>query len=178
MPDVRQLASRRIYANRWLTLREDDVEFADGSTGIYTVVDKPDYAMVIPYENGGFWLVEQYRYTVGSREWEFPAGGWPQGRRGPAEELAALELREETGLRAARLDHLGRLNSAPGHASNAYDIYLATGLTPGEPHREATESDMRQAFVAEDELYAMVRAGTFRDAHCVAALTLLDARRA
>ena len=42
------LGSRQVYANAWMTVREDPIRRADGSTGIYGVVDKPDFALVIP----------------------------------------------------------------------------------------------------------------------------------
>lgn len=176
-PAVRQLSTREIYRNPWLTLREDQVRFADGSTGMYSVIDKQDFVLVIAYEDGGFWLVQQYRYPVGRREWEFPQGGWPEGGSGSAEELAAAELREETGVRAERFTHLGRLHSAYGFASQGYDVYLADGLTAGTPQREASESDMVHRWFAEDEVRAMLGRGEFADAHSVAALALFDLYR-
>ena len=42
--------SREIYANPWMRLREDSILRPDGSDGIYGVVDKPDYALVIPLD--------------------------------------------------------------------------------------------------------------------------------
>jgi len=66
-----------VYRNAWMTVREDTVRRQDGTTGIYGVVDKPDFALVLPRHERGFWLVEQYRYPVRRRSWEFPraAGG-------------------------------------------------------------------------------------------------------
>jgi hypothetical protein len=52
---VRTLGSRQVYRNAWMTVREDQVERDDGSTGIYGVVDKPDFALVIPAADNGFW---------------------------------------------------------------------------------------------------------------------------
>lgn len=174
---IHRIASREVFANPWLRLREDEIEYADGTRGHFAVVEKTDFALVIPYADEGFWLVQQYRYPVGSREWEFPQGGWPAGHGGTAEQLAAAELAEETGLRSSRLEHLGRLFTANGYSGQAYDVYLATGLVVGEPDREHTEADMIHAWVAEDELRAMIRRGEIRDAHSVAALTLFDQRR-
>ena len=65
--EIRPIASRVVYANRWMTIREDAVERANGLRGIYGVVDKPDFALVIPSTPTGFWLVEQYRYPVQER---------------------------------------------------------------------------------------------------------------
>jgi 8-oxo-dGTP pyrophosphatase MutT (NUDIX family) len=172
--EIRQLSSREVYRNPWLRLREDVVQFPSGVTGTYSVVDKQDFVLVLPLADDGFWLVQQFRYPVGRREWEFPQGGWPAGRSGPAEELAAAELREETGFAARSLVHLGRLHAAYGFCSQGYDVFLATGLTAGETHREPTEQDMVHEWRSLSDIRAMVRDGEFADAHSVAALTLYD----
>ena len=174
---VRQLSTREVYRNPWLRLREDEVRFADGSLGRYAVVDKADFVVVLAHEDDGFWLVQQYRYPVGSRQWEFPQGGWPSGHHGTPLELAAAELREETGLRAERYEHLGRLFAGYGFCSQGYDVYLASGLTAGEPEREPSESDMVHEWRSSADLRDMIRRGEFADAHSIAALALHDNTR-
>ncbi|PRC44709.1 ADP-ribose pyrophosphatase, partial [Mycobacterium sp. ITM-2017-0098] len=87
MDSIRTVGTREVYRNNWLTIREDDIRRADGSAGIYAVVDKPTYALVIPRDGERFHLVEQFRYPLGLRRWEFPQGTAP-GRA----ELAAAEL--------------------------------------------------------------------------------------
>jgi 8-oxo-dGTP pyrophosphatase MutT (NUDIX family) len=169
---VRTTSSREVYRNAWIRVREDEVERADGSSGIYGVVEKPDFGLVMPAERDGFWLVEQFRYPLGRRSWEFPQGAWSAGDGGSAEELARTELAEETGLRAATLEHLGHLDQAPGVSTQEFDVWLATGLTPGDSAREVTEADMEQAFVPETELRAMIRDGRFTDAPSLAAYAL------
>jgi 8-oxo-dGDP phosphatase len=108
----RTLSSTVRYRNQWLSLREDEIERADGSRGIYSVVDKQDFALVVPLDGDGFHLVEQFRYPTGSRSWEFPSGAFPAGVTGTPEELAAAELAEETGFTADRQDKLGVLHPA------------------------------------------------------------------
>jgi 8-oxo-dGTP pyrophosphatase MutT (NUDIX family) len=170
---MRTTGSREIYRNPWIRLREDTVERADGSTGVYSVVEKSDFAIVLAAERGGFWLVEQFRHPLGRRAWEFPQGTWAAGSTGTPEELARAELAEETGLRAGRWEHLGHLDLAPGLSTQEFDVWLATDLTPGPTAREATEADMVSAFVPEAELHAMVAAGRFTDGPSLAAYALL-----
>jgi 8-oxo-dGTP pyrophosphatase MutT (NUDIX family) len=170
---VRTTSSREVYRNPWIRVREDVVARQDGSTGVYGVVEKPSFGLVIPAEEDGFWLVEQFRYPLGRRSWEFPQGTWSAGADGTAEDLARAELAEETGLQARGLRHLGRLDLAPGLSTQEFDVWLATGLVPGVPAREATEADMVQAFVPESELRAMVRDGRLTDAPSLAAYGLL-----
>jgi 8-oxo-dGTP pyrophosphatase MutT (NUDIX family) len=170
---VRQVSTREVYRNPWLSLREDETLRPDGSRGIYSVVDKPDFALVVPYEDGGFHLVEQYRYPVGARYWEFPQGTASGGASVPPEELARAELAEETGLRAGRMELLGHLHCAYGMSSQGFDVYLATELTPGPTAREASEQDMRQRWVPRAEFETLVRSGRITDDSTLAAYALL-----
>lgn len=167
-PVIRQVSSREIYRNPWLSLREDETLRPDGSRGLYSVVDKPDFALVIPYEDGGFHLVEQYRYPVGGRYWEFPQGtGDAVGAA-----LARAELAEETGLRAGSLELLGHLHCAYGMSSQGFDVFLATALTPGPVAREESEQDMRQRWVSRAGFEALVRSGAVTDDSTLAAYAL------
>lgn len=176
---IRTVRSREVYRNPWMAVREDDIRRPDGSEGLYGVVDKPDYALVVPRDlDGRLHLVEQYRYPVHGRYWEFPQGSWPAGHEGEAPlDLARAELREETGLRAARMTYLGRVHVAYGYASQGCHVFLAEELTEGEPEREATEADMRQRWADPDQWRALVRAGRVTDAATLAAYTLLDLHR-
>lgn len=175
---MRVTSSREAYRNPWIRVREDVLEHDDGSTGLYGVVEKPDFAVVVARQDEGFWLVEQYRHPVGRRCWEFPQGTWSPGAEGAGtpEDLARAELAEETGLRAARFEHLGRLDAGPGLLDHRFDAWLATDLTRGETDREPTESDMRVALVPEAELRDMIRTGRLTDSASVAAFALLTLR--
>ncbi|HEY7488201.1 MAG TPA: NUDIX hydrolase [Streptosporangiaceae bacterium] len=168
-----QVSSRLVYENRWLSLREDEILLPDGTPGIYSVVDKPTAVLVVPMERGGCHLVEQYRYPIARRSWEFPQGTWPDGRTAPTEELARAELSEETGLRAGRLERAGRIAIAPGLTSQECDVFLATELTPGPPAREHTEQGMAQRWFSRAELGAMVGSGKIFDAITLAAFALI-----
>jgi 8-oxo-dGTP pyrophosphatase MutT (NUDIX family) len=170
---VRTTSSREAYRNPWIRVREDVIEHDDGSTGLYGVVERPDFALIIPRQDDGVWLVEQYRYPLARRSWEFPQGTWSPGDAGTAEELARVELAEETGIRAGTLRRLGHLDLAPGLMTQGFDVWLATDLRAGPTAREATEADMRSAFVAESQLRAMIADGRFTDSPSLAALSLL-----
>ncbi|MGC5660320.1 NUDIX domain-containing protein [Micromonospora sp. WMMD723] len=175
-----------MYRNAWMDVREDQVEFPDGSVGVYGVVDKPDCALIIPVEGEGFHLVEQYRYPVGARQWEFPQGSWAsatmpigveRGRDGVEDDplaLAHAELREETGFRAGRWTLLGRVNVAHGYSSQGCRVFVADALAAGAPAREQTEQGMSQRWVSRDQLDDMIRDGQFVDSLSLSALALFD----
>ncbi|MDD7924690.1 NUDIX domain-containing protein [Actinomycetospora chibensis] len=156
-----------------MTLREDTFRRPGGAEGVYGVVDKPDYALVVALDGDRLAMVEQYRYPLGLRRWEFPQGTAPDRAEMAAPELAAQELREETGLTAATWTYLGLLDVAPGLSSQRGRAYLATDLTAGEPAREDTEADMRFAWVPRAEFERRVRDGEITDAQTLAAYALL-----
>ncbi|SOE03860.1 NUDIX domain-containing protein [Blastococcus haudaquaticus] len=170
---MRTTSSREVYRNPWTRVREDVIELPDGSTSVYGVVERPDFAVVLPVDRDGFWLVEQFRHPVGRRCWEFPQGSWSHGTDGAPEELARAELAEETGFRAGRIEHLGRLDLAPGLMTQRFDVWVADELVPGPTAREASEADMRSGWVSETELRTMIAEGRFTDGPSLAAYSLL-----
>jgi 8-oxo-dGTP pyrophosphatase MutT (NUDIX family) len=137
------------------------------------VIDKPPYALVIPQAGDRFHLVEQFRYPLGARRWEFPQGTAPGLEDLEPFELAARELREETGLRATSMELLGMLDVAPGMSSQRGRVFLATGLTEGDHDREHEEQDMHSAWFSRAQLEQMIRDGGITDAQSVAAWALL-----
>jgi 8-oxo-dGTP pyrophosphatase MutT (NUDIX family) len=174
---IETLSSEVVYENPWLSVREDRIAYADGSHGVYAVVDRDDFALVIPAENDGFHLVEQYRYPTGVRSWEFPSGSFPPGVSGSVEEMARAELAEETGFTAGTLRPLGRLHVANGTTGEAVHAFVATDLVAGEPHREVAEQDMRQQWFSREDVETMIRDGVITDGPSVAAYLLLLLQR-
>jgi 8-oxo-dGTP pyrophosphatase MutT (NUDIX family) len=172
-PDIRTLASSVVYEDSWMALRRDEIERRDGSRGTYAVVDKPDFALVIAMDGERFCLVEEYRYPVQRRSWAFPQGTFPGRGTGDPEDLARLELAQETGLRAGELTRLGFLHSSHGTSGQGFHVYLATGLTQGQPEREPEEQDMQQCWVSRGQFKDMIRDGRITDDSTVAAYSLL-----
>src|SRR5882757_851876 len=170
---VEQLSTRQVYENPWMVVREDRIRRPDGTDGIFGVIDKPDYALIVPAEEDRLHLVEQFRYPLGLRRWEFPQGTAPDRAEADPLELARRELREETGLRAARMTQIGTLDVAPGMSSQRGRVFLATEITEGSPERELTEQDMRTAWFHRDQVVEMIQRGEITDAQSIAALGLL-----
>lgn len=179
MDPIERVGSREVYRNAWMVVREDDIRRPDGTTGIYGVIDKPTYALVIAANDGRYQLVEQFRYPIGLRRWEFPQGTAPgtldADEPAPAD-LAARELREETGLRAASMEVLGQLDVAPGMSNQRGWVFLATDVTEGDHEREHEEQDMRSEWFTGEQIEEMILDGTITDAQTMAAWTLLRLR--
>ncbi|MEP1765351.1 MAG: NUDIX hydrolase [Sulfitobacter sp.] len=175
MKNVTQIARRCVYENRWMKVHEDAVRFPNGAEGIYGIVDKGDFALIAPrHDDGRFQLVEQFRYPVGARYWEFPQGSWETTPEADPEAVALGELEEETGLRAQELHKLGHLFGAYGFSNQGFHAFLATGLQQGSLNRDAEEQDMRTAAFSLPEMREMIAKGQIKDAPTIATLGLLS----
>ena len=173
---MRITSSRVVYENRWIRVREDATELPDGSPGMYGWVEKPPSALIVPLHEDSVWLVEQFRHPVGERFWEFPQGAWEDAPNADAEALARGELAEETGLRAGRLDLLGRLYFCYGLSNQPVDIWRASELVAGERTPEHTEQDLVARCFTRAEVERMVGENEIRDAASVAAWHLAVTR--
>jgi 8-oxo-dGTP pyrophosphatase MutT (NUDIX family) len=165
---ITTLASREVYCNHWMRVREDDILRSNGELGIYGVVEKHDAAIILPIDRGRVWLVEQFRYTIQERALELPQGGWEMEVDSP-EELARGELREETGLEAAEMTCLGWLWIAYGFLRQRQHVFLATGLTETARNPDAEEHDLVVRSFSVVEFEEMMLTGVIRDGCTVSA---------
>lgn len=173
--EITALRTRLIYENRWMRLREDVIRRRDGSDGIYGVVEKPDFVVIIPLETDrSVHLVEQYRYPVGGRFWEFPQGTWEGDPGADPLAVARGELEEETGLVAEEMIAAGHLFQGYGFSTQGYHIFLARGLTPTARRLDPEEQGLITRRFPAVELTRMIRDGEIKDATTVAALGLVQ----
>jgi len=171
----RRLTTRPVYENRWIRVREDQVELPDGKTTIYGVVECAGCIGVLPFlDDETVVLVGQYRYVFGGFYWEMPTGGM---RRGESEEAAVQrELAEEAGYEAARLVKLCAYHTSKSVVDETANIYLAEGLRPIELPPDPTEFIEVQTFPF-DEVVRMVERGEIMDSMTVVAVLHAARRR-
>ncbi len=170
------LATKEVYSNPWIRVREDDILNPAGKPGIYGVVEYRNRAVgVVPVDDEGFtWLVGQYRYCHDSYEWEIPEGGCPPGES--LEDCARRELQEETGLIAATIEPLlGELQLSNSTTNEKAWLFVARDLTPGPAAPEETE-DLQVRRLPLTEAIHMARTGQIHDAMSVLALLSVESR--
>jgi 8-oxo-dGTP pyrophosphatase MutT (NUDIX family) len=172
--EITQLTTRVAYENKWLRVREDTVRRPDGSQGIYGVVERREFVVVVPWQDGRITMVEQYRYPIRRRLWELPMGTCEPGNAPLI--TAAAELQEETGLVAGSLAFIGTVFQGAGYSDQVGHIFLATDLREGPTSREVSEQGMVQRALSLAEVEAMVRDGTLQDAVTLATLGILRIR--
>jgi ADP-ribose pyrophosphatase len=172
---IRQLSTRVVYRNTWMTVREDEIERDNGARGIYGFVEKCDSAIILPIEGDQVYLVEQYRYPIGERSLEFPQGSLEKNGVDPAE-IAREELQGETGLVAERLECLGEIHIACAYTNQKTYAFVATGLTQAARRPDVEEHDLVIRKLSLAQLQEMIRDNRIKDAQTLAAWGLYLAR--
>ncbi|MGA9565128.1 MAG: NUDIX hydrolase [Candidatus Korobacteraceae bacterium] len=174
---IRQLSSRVVYRNKWMTVREDEIERDNGTCGIYGVIEKCDSAIILAIDGDTIYLVEQFRYPIGENSLEFPQGSLERNDVDPAE-IARDELQAETGLVAGKLEYLGKIYIACGYANQKTYAFLATELRQAAGQRDAEEHDLTVRKVSLAQLQRLIRDNVIKDAQTLAAWGLYQARAA
>jgi len=140
-----QIASRPIYANKWMAIREDQVRTPDGRETIYGVVDCGQCVGVLPFvDPGHVLLVGQYRYVAKRFTWEMPTGGVRGGES--LEAAAQRELAEEAGVRAGRLTWVSTYHTSKSVVDETAHLYLGEELAQADRAADETEFIERRTF--------------------------------
>ncbi len=99
-----------------------------GVEGTFGVIKHPGASLAVPITNeGNVVILRQYRFAIGRRILEFPAGTLEPGE----DPLSSMkrELAEETGFEAKKWDHLGKVFPCPGYSDEIIYLFLARDLT-------------------------------------------------
>ena len=163
------LASKTVYENPWIRVRENKVKNPAGNDGIYGVVHFKTYAVaIIPLDaDNNTWIVGQYRFPLDSYEWEVVEGGCPLGTLPLA--TAKRELIEEVGLQAVDFELILEMQLSNSTTNEVSYTYLARNLTyiGAQPEEEEQLTIRKLPF---EELYQMTLRGEIRDALSVASI--------
>jgi ADP-ribose pyrophosphatase len=167
MNDGARIKSTRVYTGRVISLDVDQVRFPDGTIGELEIIRHPGASAIVPFlsdpagSDPQVLLLKQYRYATGGTLYEIPAGRLDPGEL--PEACAHRELREETGCTAESIVPLASMFTTPGFTDERIHLFLATGLTRGETHREADEF-MELETVALSRALLMIKRGEIQDA--------------
>lgn len=173
----RRLSSAVVHRNRWFEVRRDSVVRPDGYSDIYSHVITSGSVTVIAVDEWDRMMVtRQWIYTHGGVQWRLPGGGIESFDIDPLR-AAHRELVEETGLRAARWERLGRVHGADSFTNHVDHAFLATELSQHERHLEPSEADLTLYWVPFDKALEMVASGELVHAGSVYAVLSMAVRR-
>ncbi len=169
-----KLSAETVYDNPWIRVENHEVINPSGNTSQYGKICFKNLAVAILAvdEERNIHLVGQYRYTLDEYSWELPMGGAPL-----AEDTllaAKRELKEETGVTAARWSEIMRLHTSNSVTDEQGVVFLARDLTAGDPDPEDTEV-LAIRKLPLSEAVTWIEAGKITDAISVAAILRLAA---
>jgi 8-oxo-dGTP pyrophosphatase MutT (NUDIX family) len=168
-------ARRSTKISRWVDLIEREVEFVPGAAPeLYHAVGQGDYiAIVARTPDGRVPIVRQYRPALEQFTWELPAGMVDEGEDAAA--CCRRELKEETGLEAARVHPLGTYSPCTARLSNrVHSFFVQTGPVAAA---QAAEPGIEVRLVSPAELGGLIRSGEFILQLHLGALLLAGMRR-
>jgi ADP-ribose pyrophosphatase len=162
------LTSKVLFRGRVFAVRRDKVIEPGGIRAIREMVIHPGSVVVLPvFPDGRLLVIRQFRYVTGRYLWELVAG-----HKEPGESFAAgarRELDEEAGYSARRLKKMLEIFPSPGLLTERMIIFVAEGLTKGNPRPEDDEKITARLItlrVAEQ----WIRSGKICDAKSVAGI--------
>lgn len=110
----------------------------------YYIVEKPPVAVVIPVRDNKTFLIKEYERGVAQVGYKFPGGRIDEGE--DAKTAAARELKEELGIEAKSLVHLGTSHVDPGLMPTTADYFLCNDF---EERAEEKVDDDKELFEGE-----------------------------
>lgn len=158
-PGPKLTRSQSIYKDSHIEVMHDVLAVGTFSWNqVYLNWNNKNSICVIPYENGGVYLVRQYRHASKKQFWQFP-GGLMEPKISEVS-LARKELTEEAGFKAGKITKIGTFSPEPGLASVRVKIFLATQLSKGKRNLETSELGMKLRFFPLGKVEGMIRRGT------------------
>ncbi len=161
---------KRPFKSNIFSIKSGTVRLGDGQIAPRHVVEHHGGAAVVAIVEGSVLFVRQFRIAIGRSILELPAGKL-EGDEEP-EQRARIELEEETGYRAGKMEQIARVYTSPGFTDEVLWVYRAIDLEKTAQNLEFDE-DIELLFIPVDEVKKRLRAGEFEDAKTLIGLLAL-----
>jgi 8-oxo-dGTP pyrophosphatase MutT (NUDIX family) len=166
------IASRKIIQDKWIKLRADKCETAQGKiVDPYYVQESADWVHVVAFDaQDQILITRQYRHGAGIISVEIPCGVVEDGED-PADAMRR-ELLEETGCTIASLEPLGVLSPNPARYSNRLFPFVALGTRVEHQQNLDHSEDIEFEFVPINKVLSLIDSGSFKQALHIATILL------
>lgn len=170
MPSFELLKTETLLQGRAFKIRRDTLKTPDGRETKFDIVEHGGSVVIVPVDaDGNILFVRQYRHAAGMDMLELPAG--TRDGDEPFEDCAAREIREETGMEAGKLIHVGSFYLAPGYSTEYMGVFFATDLKHNPLEADDDEFLSVEKIPAKEAL-KMAEKGEMPDAKSLAALLM------
>lgn len=174
MEEFERLNRELVHKGAIVDFYTDTVKIPNGNTAKWDFIKHKGAAAIIPVdEDGRVIMVRQYRNAIEKNTLEIPAGGLNPGE--DMKTCAARELEEETGYRAAQVEHLLDLYTTVAFCNEKIGIYYTRELVPSAQHLDEDEYVSIERYTI-DELTDMIFKGIIEDGKTIAAIMAYKAK--
>ncbi len=164
------IKSETILQGRAFKIRRDYLKTPDGQETRLEIIEHGGSVVIVPIDpEGNILFVRQYRHATGQDMLELPAG--TRDGDEPYEACAAREIREETGMEAAKLEKVGEFYLAPGYSTEFMAVFLATDLKQNPLDADEDEF-LSVEKIPLQKAMEMLESGDVKDAKSLAAFLL------
>ncbi|MBQ1900212.1 MAG: NUDIX hydrolase, partial [Erysipelotrichaceae bacterium] len=161
-----------IYEGKVIHVVKDQVALDDGSLAYREVVLHNGGACIALKKDGLYYMVCQYRYSLGKEMLEFPAGKIEKGE--DPDETILREAVEETGYSVKNIRKMGSIIPTCGYCSERIHLYYGEADEKLGQHFDPDERiDLKRFSFAQ--IKEMIRDGRIDDAKTIALMFYLQA---
>lgn len=123
------VAKQQVYRGSTLVVNQYHVRMPDGKEVVRDVVERPEGMLILPVGKSDIvLLIEEYDFGAGVWQLTLPGGKIEHPSLMQIEEQANIELRQEIGYKAGRLEKLTSFYSHPGYISHHLHVFVAHDL--------------------------------------------------
>lgn len=165
------LSKKPVFKAELFTVREIEIEANKKKLIQHDVIRNTVVTVFALNDKNEIYLISQYRRLLEKTTLEAVAGFIDEGET-PLE-AAKRELKEEVGLQASNWNELKVVNMAGSVTKGEAHLFLARGLTIGEPEPEDDE-DITAVLVPFEKAVEKVLKGEIDIATTIAGILLID----
>ena len=168
----KQINREEIYSGKVIHVVRDEVELDDGSrTYREVVLHNGGACIALKDDEGRYFMVKQFRYSLGKEMYEFPAGKIEKGE--DPDEAIRREAIEETGYEAKNIRKFNYIIPTCGYCSEKIYLYYGeTGRKLGQ-HLDTDERIDLYHFTFK-EIREMIRNDQIDDSKTIALMYRLE----
>ncbi len=162
----KEIDKKVIFKGNILNIEKYKVKLIDDTVASREVARFSGAVAVVLFNKNNIVLVEQFRFPLGKRVLEIPAGRLENER--PLD-CAIREVKEETGYSCKNIDKLTEIYTSPGFSDEIIHIFKADVKDQGEPQPDPGEF-VEVVELTMEECLKKIFSGEIKDSKTIAGI--------